>query len=168
MTETLMLTVALVAMVAGLLLTFVPIIPGAVLVWGVGMITAVSDGFERVTVGAAIAMTVVMIIGETREFWLPVFGVKMGGLTCLTSLGALFGGLIGAFVIPLPIVNALAGTVAGAVIVEVIVARRAGRPLRLLPTSRTAAALFAVGYALEIVTAFLIVGIFVVSILTTQ
>lgn len=165
MTETLILLAAAAGMLAGVLLTFIPIIPGTVIVWGVGIVAAVALGFTRITPAAALAMSAVMLVSETRELWLPVFGVQVGGIGCRTSLGALFGGLIGAIVIPVPVLNALLGTVLGAVLVEALVVRERGRPLR---AGGTAAALFAVGYIIEIVSVFVIVAIFLVSVAATQ
>ncbi len=164
-TQTLMLSIAVAAMVFGILLTFIPLIPGAVIVWGIGIITAFADHFDRITVLAAIIMTGLMILCETRDFWLPIFGVKMAGLSCLTSIGAMVGGVVGIIVIPLPVVNALIGSVIGAVIVELISARKI---IRGVKAGTTAATIFAVSYVIELITVFAIFIVFLLSIMLTQ
>lgn len=165
LTQTLMLSIAVAAMVFGILLTFIPFIPGAVIVWGIAIITAFADDFDRVTALAAIIMTALMILCETRDFWLPIFGVKMAGLSCLTSIGAMVGGVVGAIFIPLPIFNALIGSVIGAVIVELISARKL---IRGMKAGTTAATIFFVSYVIELVTVFAIFIVFLLSITLTQ
>lgn len=165
LTQTLMLSIAVAAMVFGIFLTFIPFIPGAVIVWGIAIITAFADHFDRITVLAAIIMTALMILCETRDFWLPIFGVKMAGLSCLTSIGAMIGGMIGAFVIPLPIINALIGSVIGAVIVELISVRKIARGVK---AGTTAATIFLISYVLELAAVFAIFIVFLLSITLTQ
>ncbi len=165
LTQALMLSIAVAAMVFGILLTFIPFIPGAVIVWGIGIITAFADHFDRITVLAAIIMTALMILCATRDFWLPVFGVKMAGLSCLTSVGAMVGGVVGIFLIPLPVVNALIGSVIGAVIVELISARKI---IRGVKAGTTAATIFVVSYVIELITVFAIFIVFLLSITLTQ
>lgn len=165
LTQTLMLSIAVAAMVCGIFLTFIPFIPGAVIVWGIGIITAIADHFDRITVLAAIIMTALMIVCETRDFWLPIFGVKMAGLSCLTSIGAMIGGVVGVFVIPLPIVNALIGSVIGAVIVELFSARKI---IRSVKAGTTAATIFLISYVFELITVVAIFIVFLLSIALTQ
>lgn len=158
------LLLAAIAMGIGVLLALVPFLPATLMVWGIGTLTAYLTGFERVTVLAVVIMTLVMLLTQTRDFWLPVFGVKMAGLSCLASVGTLVGGIIGVLVIPIPILNALIGSVIGAAVVEVILVRRVSRGV---VAGKTAAKLFAISYVLELAGVSLVFIIFLISIALT-
>lgn len=162
--ETLILTLAFGAMLLGVLLSFIPFMPGSVIVWGIGTISAAATGFQRITLPSVIIMTLIMVLTAARDLWLPFFGVRVAGLSCFTSLGALVGGLVGALVIPVPIVNALVGSVIGAASVEFVAARRANRALR---AGSLAMKLFFISYVIELAAVFLIVIVFVISLVTT-
>jgi uncharacterized protein YqgC (DUF456 family) len=105
-----------------------------------------------------------MVINSTSDFWLPMLGVKTSGLTCLAAIGSIIGGLIGTFIIPIPIVGTLIGTVLGALIIEYAVLREKTRALR---AGQVALKLFIIGYILELVMTFAIFGVFIASIATT-
>lgn len=145
-------------------LAFIPIMPGTLLVWAVGLITAVVGGFTRVTPTAAGLMTLVFLFGVSSDFWLPLLGVKGRGLSCLSAVGSLIGGLAGTFLIPLPILGTLIGCVAGAVLVEWLARQNMSDAVR---AGRTAASLFVIGYLVEIGTSIAIAVIFFISLLTT-
>lgn len=160
-TSTAILASGTILLLIAFVLSFIPIMPGTMLVWGVAIVTALLDGFTRITPLAAIVFTIIMIIGVTSDLWLPILGVKTSGLTCLGAVGSLVGGLVGTFLIPLPILGTLIGTVAGALIIEFIGFREARKALR---AGQVALKLFIVGYILEIVTSAAIVIIVLVSI----
>jgi uncharacterized protein YqgC (DUF456 family) len=82
----------------------------------------------------------------TSDLWLPLAGVKTGGLTCLASIGSLIGGFIGTFVIPIPILGTLIGCVIGALVVELVQARRVRQALQ---AGRTAFKMFVLGTPLR-------------------
>lgn len=159
-----LITISVIVMVIGVILAFIPILPGTLIVWAIGIVTAFLNHFDRVTPAAAIIMTVLMVISLTSDFWLPMLGVKTSGLSCLAAVGSLMGGLLGTFFIPIPIVGTLIGTVLGALVIEYVALREKARALR---AGQTALRLFIVGYILELVTTFAIFGVFIVSIATT-
>lgn len=159
-----LITVSVIAMVIGVILAFVPILPGTLMVWAIAIVTAFANQFDRVTPAAAIIMTALMLASVSSDFWLPMLGVKTSGLSCLAAVGSLIGGLLGTFLIPIPIVGTLIGTVLGALAIEYVALREKARALR---AGQTALKLFIVGYILELVTTFAIFGVFLVSIATT-
>lgn len=159
-----LITVSVIAMVIGVFLAFIPVLPGALIVWAIGIVSAWGNHFERITPAAAIVMTVLMAISLTSDYWLPLLGVKTSGLSCLAAIGSIIGGLIGTFVIPIPIIGTLIGTVLGALIIEFAVLREKTRALR---AGQVALKLFIIGYILELVMTFAIFGVFIVSIATT-
>lgn len=160
-----LITISVIVMVIGVLLAFIPVLPGALIVWAIGIVSAWANQFERITPAAAIAMTILMLISMTSDFWLPMLGVKTSGLSCLSAIGSIIGGLIGTFVIPIPIVGTLIGTVLGALIIEYAVLREKAKALR---AGQAALKLFIIGYILELVMTFAIFAVFIVSIATTR
>ncbi len=159
-----LITVSFIAMVIGVLLAFVPILPGTLIVWAIAIVTAFANQFDRVTLAAAIIMTALMILSVSSDLWLPLLGVKTSGLSCLAAVGSLVGGLVGTFVIPFPIVGTLIGTVLGALAIEYVALRQKARALR---AGQAALKLFIVGYILELVTSLAIFGVYIVSLATT-
>ena len=159
-----LIPVAVFAMVLGVVLAFIPILPGALIVWAIGIVSAFADQFDRITPPAAILMTVIMVASVSSDLWLPLLGVKTSGLSCLGAIGSLIGGLLGTFFIPIPIIGTLIGTVLGALAIEYVALREKAKALR---AGQTALKLFIIGYILELVSVFAIFGVFIVSIATT-
>ena len=96
LSESAFLTASIGAMAIGLLLAFIPIMPGTMIVWIIGMVAAVLDQFQHITPTAAVIMTAIMLLGVSSDFWLPALGVKTGGMSCLAAVGSLIGGFLGA------------------------------------------------------------------------
>lgn len=158
------LTASIGVMAIGLLLAFIPIMPGTIIVWLIGLVAAVLDQFQHITPTAVVVMTAIMLFGVTSDFWLPALGVKTGGMSCLAAVGSLIGGLLGTFFIPVPLAGTLIGTALGAGVVEW--ARRR-RVRGALTAGRSAAKLFVIGYGIELATSIAIFVTFLVSIATT-
>ncbi|MDL1901908.1 DUF456 domain-containing protein [Anaerolineae bacterium CFX9] len=148
-------------MIIATVLAISPILPGALLVWGVAIITAVITGFERITPLASILITAVMLVGITSDFWLPILGVKTSGLTCLSAIGSFVGGLIGTFVIPIPIAGTLIGSILGALAAELIAFRGVHRAYR---AGKTAVKLWVAGTVVELATCVAMLIIYLVSV----
>jgi uncharacterized protein YqgC (DUF456 family) len=145
-------------------LSFVPILPGPLLPWAVGIAFGFLNSWQRLTPAAGISMTVLMLIGVTADYWRPLLGAKSGGLTCLASIGSFVGGIIGTIAIPIPIVGTLVGCVVGALAVELV---KFGDLQKALGAGRSAFKLFVLGYVLNIAISLAIVVVYVVSLLTT-
>ncbi len=118
--ESTILILVIVAMSLSTLLAFVPFIPGPVVVWGLGCAYAAFTGLERVTFLAVFAMTAIMVVGSTADFWMQVIGLKMRGGSCLASLGSITGGFLATFLIPIPICGTVIGMVLGALAFEML------------------------------------------------
>lgn len=159
-----LLVVATVMMVGAVILSFVPIMPGPILVWGVAIIFAIFEGFQRMTPVAVGAATLVMILGSTSDLWMNIFGVRTGGLSCLSSIGAFVGGLLGTFFIPIPVIGTIIGSVAGAALVELVRIRELRRAIR---AGQTTAKMMAISYAVQLSASLIIFVIYIISIQTT-
>jgi uncharacterized protein YqgC (DUF456 family) len=159
-TQPLQLAVATIGMVAALILSFIPVLPGPVLVWAVAIIFGISEGFHRVTPVAGIAMTLIMVAGVGSDLWLPMLGVKTGGVTCLGAIGSFIGGAIGTFLIPIPLLGTLIGCIVGALFFELMRYREMRKALQ---AGQSAAKMFILGYVLEVAAS---VGIFIVYLVS--
>jgi uncharacterized protein YqgC (DUF456 family) len=162
--ETLLMIAALVLMGIGVILSVVPFLPGPLLVWAIGVVFAVIDGFERVTYLSVALMTLVMVAGSTTEFWAPALGFKAEGGSCLTTVGSILGGIIGTIFIPIPFLGTLAGMMLGALLFEFM---RIGEWREALDAGRLALKFYIVGALFEVTASLLIFAIFAASLWLT-
>lgn len=151
-------------MVAALVVSLIPILPGTVIVWLAAMAFGLVNQWMRFTPAAGIIVTAIMIFSVSSDFWLPALGVKTGGLTCLGAIGSLVGGLIGTFLIPLPICGTLIGAVLGALIVEMIHFRNMQKALQ---AGQSAATMFVLGYIVETASSVAVFVVYLASLAST-
>lgn len=151
-------------MIGAFLLSFIPILPGPIIPWAVGIAFGILNEWQRLTPVAAIVMTALMVVGATADYWRPLLGAKTTGMTCRTSLGSMIGGIAGTVLIPIPLLGTLIGCIAGALVVELL---QFGDLRRALAAGQLALKLFIIGYALNIALSFAILLTFLISLLTT-
>jgi uncharacterized protein len=151
-------------MVIVLGLSVVPFVPGPILMWVLGLIFGYANGFARLTQPAFIVMTVILIAAVTSDFWLTPLGVKMQGGSCLSSIGGFVGGMIGTFLIPIPIVGTLIGALIGTLAVEFLRVRQWRDALR---AGRASLVMFFVGMIFEVGFTALIFGVYILSLWST-
>ncbi|MBI1279445.1 MAG: DUF456 family protein [Anaerolineaceae bacterium] len=161
---TVLLILATALMLVTLALAFIPILPGPLMPWAVGIVYGLVTGWTRITPAAAVVMTLLMIVGITADYWRPLLGAKTTGMGCRTSLGSFAGGIIGTFLIPIPLVGTVIGLVAGALVMEFIQFRDLAKAMS---AGRSALKQFALGYALTIGLSIAIFAVYVVSVFTT-
>lgn len=163
--ESASIALALMLMIGAALVSAIPFLPGPVLVWGIGLVYAALTNFERATPAAALVMTLLMLAGATSEFWLPLFGVRgQSGMSCLSAIGSLIGGVIGTFAIPIPIIGTLVGSVIGALLVELI---HRGQLRQALNAGRIALKLYLTSMILEFAISFGIIIVFIIGVWST-
>ncbi len=102
--ETLLVALTLVVMAGVLVLSLIPCIPGPVLMWLVALGFGVLDDFDRLPLFVLAGMTGVMLLGSTTDLWTPRLGIRSDGVLCL--------GIVGTFMIPVPICSTVLGAVA--------------------------------------------------------
>ncbi len=106
-------------MTVAALVSFVPFIPGPALVWAIGVIYAIATEFQVVGLWTVLAMTVLMILGSTADYWTRFFGLKAeGSLSCASLFVSTVGAILGTIFIPVPVFGTLIGA-AGAVMAMV-------------------------------------------------
>lgn len=162
--ESTLVVIATILMIGTVVLAFIPIMPGPVLAWAVAIVFAIATNFERMTPVATVAATGIMLLGSTSDLWMNFFGVRTGGLSCLSSIGAFIGGLVGTFFIPIPVVGTIIGSVAGAALVELVRLRELRRAVR---AGQTTARMMAISYGVQLAATILIFVIYIVSVQST-
>jgi uncharacterized protein len=163
-TESVLLVISLIAMIAVTIASILPFIPGPIFVWGIGLAAAFLTNFTRITPLASILMTLLMIAGSTTPYWLPFFGMRGEGISCLTSIGSIVGGLVGTFVIPIPILGTILGSIAGALIVEFM---RIGEIQRAMRAGGVAFKMYLIGAFIDFAFCLSIIAVFVISAWST-
>ena len=161
MIESALITVALVLMVIGVILSLVPFLPGPMIVWGIAFVYTLLDGFHHVGLLGLFIMTALMIFGSTSEVWMQLLGMRMRGGSCLTTLGSVAGGLLATFVLPIPIVGTVVGMVLGAWFVEF---SRHGEMNNAVQAGSNAFWVYLLGTAAETAAAILILVVFILSV----
>lgn len=155
------LALVIIAMMLSTLASFVPFIPGPVLVWGIGAVYAAFTGLDRVTFWALLAMTGIMAIGSTADFWMQLLGVHMEGGSCLATLGSIVGGTVTTFIIPIPIIGTVIGMVLGALAFEFMRQRELDPALK---AGKNALNVYLLSVAVEFTASILILLFFLLSI----
>jgi uncharacterized protein YqgC (DUF456 family) len=153
---------AAILMVITFIISFTPIISGPLMLWGIALAYGILTGFSALTPPAMIAITVVMVLGVTSDYWLPFLGVKTDGASCGVIFGSIIGGLIGTFAIPIPLVGTLVGSIIGAVLLQLMYV---GNLQDLLKAGRFAVKTYFIGLIMEFVFNAAIMVIFFAVVL---
>jgi hypothetical protein len=164
MPDSTLILITTIVMIVTVVLAFIPLMPGPAMVWAVAIIFGALEGFERLTPLAAVTMTIVMIVASTSDLWLPLFGIKSGRASCLSTVGAFIGGVIGTFVIPIPILGTLIGMVIGALVVEFM---RIGDMAQAWSAGREALTTYLKSYLIQLAAVFTIFVVYMWSLLAT-
>jgi uncharacterized protein YqgC (DUF456 family) len=150
-------------MVIGLFLAFVPLVPATALQWAIAMIFAAADGFHRVTVPAAVIITLLMLAGSTSGIWLPYFGMKGKGVSCIGLTAFMIGCMVGVL-IPIPIIGSMIGGIIAVVVVEFA---RVGTWRAAVQGGVAATRVMILGFVFEFVFSLAIFLTFLISLATT-
>jgi hypothetical protein len=106
-----------VLVIIGLAGTVLPVLPGALLVFGGLFFAAMADGFARVGWPALTIIGVLGLLSFVVDFVASVLGAKRVGASPLALLGATLGGIAGIF---LGIPGLIFGPFVGAVLGELL------------------------------------------------
>jgi uncharacterized protein YqgC (DUF456 family) len=106
--------VAAVLVIVGLAGTVLPVIPGALLVFGGLFLAAWADGFTRVGGFPLTLIGALAVLSWAADFVASLLGAQRVGASPLALIGATIGGVIGLFLgIPGMILGPFIGAVAG-------------------------------------------------------
>jgi uncharacterized protein YqgC (DUF456 family) len=161
--EAFLIPLALILMILALFLVVIPVIPVAAVEWAIAMVFGALTAFERLTVPAAIIMTVFMIIGSTSQYWAPFLGLKGKEMSFLGILAFFVGAILGT-AIPIPIIGSLIGGLIAVIIVEFL---NSQDWRKALIGGKAALKTFVVGMVMEFIFSAMIVGTMIISLATT-
>jgi hypothetical protein len=143
--------------VVGLAGTVLPVIPGALVVFGGLFLAAWADDFTRV---GWVAIAIIGVLGALSwvvDFLASVLGAKRVGASPLALLGATLGGVVGIF---LGIAGMILGPFVGAVIGELL-AR--GGPAKAAKVGLGTWLGLLVAAVLKVVLAFMMIAAFLIA-----
>ena len=148
-----------VLILAGLAGTVLPVLPGTVLVWGGIVLGAWIDDFTRVGVTTLAVVTVLAVLAGGLDYVAGLMGAKKAGASKLALLGAAAGTVVGLFmglvgVLFMPLVGAAAG--------EYLAQKNQARAVKVGIATWVG---IMVGLIAKVVLAFIMVGIFLASLL---
>ena len=153
-----LLTILAVALVAiGLAGLFLPIIPGAVLVFAGLVVAAWADNFAYVGWGTLTVLGILALLTYPADFMASAFGAKRYGASPRAITGAVMGAVMGIF-FGLP--GVLLGPFFGAAIGEFSAQRHLGKAGR---AGFGATVGIVLGTAAKLAIAFIMLGIFAIA-----
>lgn len=114
--EALSIGFVIVILLFGLVGTFIPLVPGVLLMWLTILIYAWGEGFTAVSTSSFILISLIALVTGTSDIWLTLFGAKKGGASMHAMLTGILGAIIGSFVFP--IVGTIAGYIGGVLLGE--------------------------------------------------
>ncbi|MEQ8675967.1 MAG: DUF456 domain-containing protein [Aggregatilineales bacterium] len=158
-----LVTVAVIAMIGIMVISIIPFVPGPLMMWGVALAFGLIDGFENLHIVAFALITVLMILGSTTGFWMPVLGMRAQGGSCWGTMGTIIGALVGTFFIPIPIpfCGTLIGAVLGALAFEFI---HIGDARKAMKAGQLAMTTYFLGLVAEFVMSFAIFAVFLLNV----
>ena len=164
MIETTSIVIVIILMLLSLCVSIIPFIPGPALLWGIAMVFAFLNDFDRVTVPAIVIMTILMLIGSTNEIWLRYLGMRSRGGSCWGTVGSIIGGILGTGLIPIPILGTLIGAIFGALLVEFM---RIGEIHHAMQAGRSVLEMYLVSMVVEFSIGLGIFAVFAISLYLT-
>ncbi len=154
---TLLWALSIALVLAGIISTILPAVPGPALVFLGLLMAAWIDGFAKVGVPTLIILGLLVLVSYGVDFLATLFGVRKAGASTLSIIGAAVGGIVGLF-FGLP--GVLIGPFAGAALGEYLARRNLGQAGRAAVGSWLG---FILGAAAKLALAFVMIGTFVVS-----
>lgn len=150
-------------MVVAAVVSFLPLVPGPLLVWGIALVYAFANGFTQVGGVTVFWMTALMLVGSTADYWTPFFGLQAEqSLSFGTFVVSTIGAIVGTFVIPIPVV----GTFLGAALAVIgLVRYQKGDWQRAVRAGRGILKALIASFLVEFATAIGITMVFVYSLL---
>ena len=123
------LVVCIVLFILGLLGTVLPVLPGAILIYGGMLVYGIMTGFKNLTLYFFLIQALILIIIFLVDFIASVIGTRHFGGSKQAILGALIGTILGMFIMP-PI-GIFIGPFLGAVVAELILEKQLQEAIRV-------------------------------------
>jgi uncharacterized protein YqgC (DUF456 family) len=159
--QTISFGIAVLFILVGLVGVILPMLPGILLVWlSVFFFFLVERGLgfaaiDPITFGV---ITVLALVAGTSDIWLPLLGARRSGSSKRAMVAGLLGGLIGTFVLPIPLLGTVVGYAAGVLLGEY---HKHGDWDKALRAGAGGIAGWGIATILQLVTGFVILLLFV-------
>lgn len=147
------------AMAAGLVGVFVPVIPGLLLIWAAGLWWTVADGGGALRWTVLGVLTALLVLGTVAKYVLPARSAAARGAPLSTLVAGAAGAVVGFFVIP--VVGVLVGGVAGIYLAEYARLHDGGRAW---VSTRAALVAIGVGLLIELTAGVLMIGVWLLGV----
>jgi uncharacterized protein YqgC (DUF456 family) len=148
---------AIILVAAGVAGLFLPLLPGAPLLFAGLWFAAWADNFDYVGLWTLVMLGVLALLTYGVDLWATMFGAKRFGASKRAVIGAVIGFIVGIF---LGIPGVLFGPFIGAVIGELL----AQRGLNAAARAGVGATIgLVLGAALKLTLAFAMIGVFLVA-----
>jgi hypothetical protein len=157
--DTLLWTLAVVLIVAGVVGTVLPMLPGAALVFAGILLAAWIDDFQRVTMATVIVCGLLTLVAWGTDYASAMLGAKKAGASRLAVIGAAVGTVLGLFT---GFVGLLFMPLVGAAIGEYVSDRDAVRAAHVGVATWVGLLL---GTVAKVVVTFMMAGLFVAALL---
>lgn len=125
--QTVAFILALLVMLAGVVGTFLPALPGIPLIWAAMLGYGIVEGFREITPTFLVVTLIVVILSQVAEHYAKAWGAKRYGAGKAGSWGAIIGSIVGLFFMPFGL---LLGPFLGAMLFELIAGRPADEALK--------------------------------------
>ncbi|MCK5125232.1 MAG: DUF456 domain-containing protein [candidate division Zixibacteria bacterium] len=159
--EIVLFILSLIIMLAGLIGTLLPIIPGTPLIFGTILAYSLIDGFEAINGNTIALLAVLTGISLILDYLAIVFGVKKMGGSYFGVFGALVGMIVGLFFWA-TLVAIIIGPLIGAILAEMLIGKESKVALKAGFGSFIG---FLVGGAVKFAIAATMIGIFIWNVL---
>ncbi len=148
--------------VAGVVGTVLPLLPGTLLVWAGIVLGAWIDDFARVGWGTLTVITILAVTAWVLDYAAGLLGAKKAGASHWAIVGAALGTIAGIF---MGFIGVLFMPLVGAVIGELIARRSSSGAVRVGIATWLGVIL---GLIAKVVIAFVMIGIFIASLAISQ
>ncbi len=119
--------IAVVVMLAGVVGTFIPALPGLPVVFLAMLVYGFVEGFREITPGFLVVALLVVIATQVAEHYARAWGAKRFGAGRAGAWGAVIGSIVGLFFMP---VGLLLGPFLGALLFELFAGRSGGEAVK--------------------------------------
>lgn len=145
--------IAVCVMLAGVLGTVVPFLPGLPLIWGTMLVYGIIEEFSNVNAVFLVVTFAVVLVTEAADYFARAWGARRFGASKSGAVGAVIGSVIGLFFLPLGLIL---GPFLGVVIAELMAGRSTSESVRagwggLIGTLGSIVVKFVVAVAMTIV-----------------
>ncbi|KPJ50114.1 MAG: hypothetical protein AMJ41_01865 [candidate division Zixibacteria bacterium DG_27] len=163
LTEIAVFIIALVIMLIGLAGVFLPVLPGALLIFGAALLYALLTGFEAFGARTLILLGVLTAVTYLLDWLATAFGIRKMGGSYWGIIGAFIGMAGGLLLAGVGVIGFIAGAFVGAFLMELVVNRETDRALRASLGSFIGFFVSGVGRFLIAVT---MIGVFIWEVLS--